>query len=181
MTGWGQQGRAAPAGGADTRRGVRARWAMSRGVSPGQCWLGAATLLCGVGGREVVDWPVALLPRWGTRCSRWVLQFLCWVRSSLLAPCLLGFRHPLVFAGTIRPDGRSRRVPPCSPGQQGRGTSRPPRGMGAGALRGGCPGSPSLGLTGSVLCLLLPRTPSPGPVLGNAVCFGRRVPNSCLC
>lgn len=33
--------------------------------------------------------------------------------------------------------------------------------MGAGALRGGCPGSPSLGLTGNVPFLLLPRPPSP--------------------
>lgn len=123
--------------------------------------LARATLLCGVGGRELVDWPVALLPRWGTRCSRWVSQFLRWVRSSLLAPCLLGFRHRLVSAGTIRPDGRSRRDPRAALVSTSRGTSRPPRGMGAGALRGGCPGSPSLGLTGSVLSLLLPRTPSP--------------------
>lgn len=108
-----------------------------------------------------MGWLVALLPRWGTRCSRWVLPFLPWVGSSPLAPCVLGLRHPLVSTGTIRPDGRSRRVPPCSPGQQGRGTPRSPRGMGARALRCKCPGSSSLGLTGSLLSLLFPRTPSP--------------------
>lgn len=144
-----------------TRGGVSrhaGRWAAGWvRVSAG---LGAATLLCGVGGREVVDWPVALLPRWGTRYSRWVSQFLRWVRSSPLAPCP-GLSPSL----GVRRDDPPRRAQPQGPLLQPRsagqgGTSRSPRDMGARALRGGCPGSPSLGLTGSFPSLLLPRTPS---------------------
>lgn len=106
----------------------------------------------------MVGWPVTLLPRLGTHRSRWVSQFLRWVRSAPFAPCVLGFRHPLVSAGTIRPDGCSRWVAPSTRVSR----AGAPRDL-SGAFRGECPGSPSLGLTGNVPSLLRPPPRSPSP------------------
>lgn len=131
------QGRAAPAGGADTEWGARARWAMSRGVSPGQRWLGGCHLpvRCGwQGGGGLARRSAAPV---GLPLQQ--VGFAVPALGPKFSPCpgSPGLPPSLSVCRADPPRRPQAQGPPCSPGQQGRGSPRPAGAWGPGRLGAG--------------------------------------------